>query len=166
VIASDRRSEERPRSVLIRLANFLGTPVSEWPKRRKTLGLETVPGRIISPDDDPAEGHPSRALRPEEMRILLFAYIGPETLLPMTSVLAAAVGFAAMFGRNVFVLASKIFRSILSFSRRLKGSSASTLPRYSRQDQRQGGWRGPRATSSEAFVDATPKGTQPSQTSC
>lgn len=35
------------------------------------------------------------------MITLLVAYIGPETMLPLTSVVAGAVGVAMMFGRNV-----------------------------------------------------------------
>ncbi|HEX8203673.1 MAG TPA: hypothetical protein VF590_24570 [Isosphaeraceae bacterium] len=31
---------------------------------------------------------------------LFFAYIGPDTLLPVTSVVATAVGVVLMFGRN------------------------------------------------------------------
>ena len=99
------------------------------------------------------------------MRTLLFAYLGPETLLPMTSVLAAAVGFAAMFGRNVFVLASKIFRSILRIPRRLSKSSQTTLPRLTRPDQRQGEWRGPLTNPGDVLVEASPMGTHSSRTS-
>ena len=32
---------------------------------------------------------------------MLFAYLGPDTVLPMTSMVAAAVGFLLMFGRQV-----------------------------------------------------------------
>jgi hypothetical protein len=31
---------------------------------------------------------------------LILAYFGPETFLPLTSIIAAAVGVAMMFGRN------------------------------------------------------------------
>jgi hypothetical protein len=31
---------------------------------------------------------------------MLFAYIGPDTLLPLTSVVATAAGVVLMFGRN------------------------------------------------------------------
>jgi hypothetical protein len=31
---------------------------------------------------------------------MFFAYIGPDTLLPMTSVVATAVGVVLMFGKN------------------------------------------------------------------
>jgi hypothetical protein len=33
--------------------------------------------------------------------LLLFAYIGPETIVPATSVLAAVGGFALAFGRSL-----------------------------------------------------------------
>ncbi len=39
------------------------------------------------------------------MSRMLFAYFGPETLLPLTSVLAAVAGFVLMFGRQVFRVA-------------------------------------------------------------
>lgn len=39
-----------------------------------------------------------------------FAYIGPETMLPLTSVLAGAVGVVMMFGRNVLRGVGRIFR--------------------------------------------------------
>lgn len=93
------------------------------------------------------------------MHTLLFAYLGPETLLPMTSVVAAAVGFAAMFGRNVFVLASRIFRTLVRFPQRFTKSSPTTLPRLARQDQRQGEWRGHLSPQGEVHVEKAPKGT-------
>jgi hypothetical protein len=36
----------------------------------------------------------------------VFAYLGPETMLPMTSVVAGVVGFLMMFGRNAWRFAS------------------------------------------------------------
>jgi hypothetical protein len=36
--------------------------------------------------------------------ILLFAYFGPETVLPVTSVLATIAGLGMMFGRNTLRL--------------------------------------------------------------
>jgi hypothetical protein len=48
---------------------------------------------------------------------LLFAYIGPDTLLPMTSVVATAVGVVLMFGRNSvrysFQLVTKCYRYVV-----------------------------------------------------
>ena len=35
-----------------------------------------------------------------EMPGMIFAYFGPETVLPLTSIVAAAVGVVMMFGRN------------------------------------------------------------------
>ena len=40
----------------------------------------------------------------------VLAYLGPETMLPMTSVLAAAAGFVMMFGRKVLDVTRAIFR--------------------------------------------------------
>jgi hypothetical protein len=47
----------------------------------------------------------------------LFAYFGPETLLPMTSVVATVVGIVLMFGRNAFRLAARlVFRPAQTFA--------------------------------------------------
>ena len=35
---------------------------------------------------------------------LIFAYFGPETVLPMTSIVATVVGLVMMFGKNTFRL--------------------------------------------------------------
>ena len=40
----------------------------------------------------------------------MLAYLGPETMLPMTSVLAGVVGFFMMFGRKVLDLILGLFR--------------------------------------------------------
>lgn len=52
--------------------------------------------------------------RPEEERLtmihLLLAYVGPETMLPLTSVVAGAVGMAMMFGRNVLRGIGRVLR--------------------------------------------------------
>ena len=32
---------------------------------------------------------------------MLFAYLGPETMMPVASIVAAVVGVVMMFGRNV-----------------------------------------------------------------
>ncbi len=37
--------------------------------------------------------------RPEELSVPLFAYFGPETVLPVASVIATVLGALAMFGR-------------------------------------------------------------------
>jgi hypothetical protein len=42
-----------------------------------------------------------------------FAYIGPETMLPLASVVMAAVGGVLMFGRNVLSFGRNIARRVL-----------------------------------------------------
>ena len=44
----------------------------------------------------------------------VLAYLGPETMLPMTSVIAGIVGFVMMFGRNTWRLCSSTFRRLTS----------------------------------------------------
>lgn len=44
---------------------------------------------------------------------MLFAYIGPDTILPLTSIVAAVAGFFMMFGRNSLRFATKCYRAIL-----------------------------------------------------
>jgi hypothetical protein len=46
--------------------------------------------------------------------IPLFAYFGPETVLPVTSVLATIAGLAMMFGRNTLRLIMACGRLILT----------------------------------------------------
>jgi len=43
---------------------------------------------------------------------MLFAYVGPETMMPVASILAAVVGVFLMFGRNVKLVAYNIARRI------------------------------------------------------
>ena len=43
--------------------------------------------------------------------MLIFAYVAPEVVLPLASVLAAAFGFVLMVGRTPFRLASKWLRA-------------------------------------------------------
>ena len=40
----------------------------------------------------------------------ILGYLGPETMLPMTSVIAGIIGFVMMFGRKAFDLARRPFR--------------------------------------------------------
>ena len=47
------------------------------------------------------------------MQAPLFAYFGPETILPMTSIVAAIGGFLLMFGKNVLGIPARIFRLIV-----------------------------------------------------
>ena len=48
----------------------------------------------------------------QEVSIMLFAYVGPETMLPLASILAGVVGVLLMFGRNVMMLGRKIVRGV------------------------------------------------------
>lgn len=50
----------------------------------------------------------------------IFAYLGPETLLPMTSVLAAAAGVVLMFGRNSFRFVARVLRALWSVPSRAR----------------------------------------------
>ena len=47
----------------------------------------------------------------------VLAYLGPETMLPMTSIVAGVVGFLMMFGRNALRLCSAAFRRLTSNSK-------------------------------------------------
>jgi hypothetical protein len=50
-------------------------------------------------------------MQPEVIR-MFFAYIGPETMMPVASVIAAVTGVVLMFGRNVVQFGRNVFRSI------------------------------------------------------
>jgi hypothetical protein len=43
---------------------------------------------------------------------MLFAYLGPETMMPVASIVAAAAGVFLMFGRNVISFCRNVFRRI------------------------------------------------------
>jgi hypothetical protein len=43
---------------------------------------------------------------------MLFAYFGPETMMPVASVIAAVAGVVLMFGRNVVVFSRNLVRGI------------------------------------------------------
>jgi len=43
---------------------------------------------------------------------MLFAYIGPETMLPVASIVAAAVGVVMMFGRTVVMFGRGLARRL------------------------------------------------------
>jgi hypothetical protein len=49
---------------------------------------------------------------------MLFAYIGPETMLPVASVIAGAVGVAMMFGHRISLFARNVWRRILPQTKR------------------------------------------------
>ncbi len=44
---------------------------------------------------------------------MLLAYIGPETMMPVASIVAAAVGVILMFGRNVAMFGRGVARRLL-----------------------------------------------------
>ena len=44
---------------------------------------------------------------------MLFAYIGPETMWPVMSVIAGTVGAIMMFGRNVVAFGRRLVRGVL-----------------------------------------------------
>jgi hypothetical protein len=44
---------------------------------------------------------------------MLFAYIGPETMMPVASVIAAAAGVFMMFGRSVMGFGRGLVRRVL-----------------------------------------------------
>lgn len=54
----------------------------------------------------------------EEVSIMLFAYVGPETMLPLASILAGAVGVLLMFGRNVMMFGRKMVRGVRALAGR------------------------------------------------
>ncbi|WP_435006104.1 hypothetical protein P12x_003763 [Tundrisphaera lichenicola] len=44
--------------------------------------------------------------------IAILAYLGPETMLPMTSIVAGVVGVIMMFGRNFFRILRNAFQLV------------------------------------------------------
>jgi ABC-type tungstate transport system substrate-binding protein len=49
---------------------------------------------------------------------MVFAYFGPETMMPVASVVCAAVGVAMMFGRNVVYFSRNVVRRVWPGPRR------------------------------------------------
>lgn len=45
---------------------------------------------------------------------MLFAYFGPETVMPIASILAAVGGAFLMFGRNILYFFKRMFRGVVS----------------------------------------------------
>lgn len=43
---------------------------------------------------------------------MLFAYFGPETMMPVASVIAAAAGVVMMFGRNILQFGRGMIRKV------------------------------------------------------
>ena len=48
---------------------------------------------------------------------MLFAYIGPETMMPVASIVAAVAGVFMMFGRNLLTFGRNVFRRIWPVNR-------------------------------------------------
>jgi hypothetical protein len=48
-----------------------------------------------------------------QMSVALFAYLGPETVLPLTSVVAAVAGVVLMFGRNALRFVAHSVRMLI-----------------------------------------------------
>ena len=44
---------------------------------------------------------------------MLLAYVGPETMMPVASVIAAVAGVFMMFGRNVMSFGRRVVRTVL-----------------------------------------------------
>lgn len=55
--------------------------------------------------------------------LVVFAYFSPETLLPLTSVIASAVGVFLLFGSNVLRLARRALRTVT-----MRGRRAARIP--------------------------------------
>jgi hypothetical protein len=49
---------------------------------------------------------------------MIFAYFGPETMMPVASVIAATVGVVLMFGRNILLFGRGLVRRIWPRPRR------------------------------------------------
>jgi hypothetical protein len=49
---------------------------------------------------------------------MVFAYFGPETTMPVASVIAGAVGVVMLFGRNILVFGRGLVRRVWPGSRR------------------------------------------------
>ena len=48
---------------------------------------------------------------------MLFAYIGPETMMPVASIIAAAAGVVMMFGRSIMMFGRGLVRRVLPKSK-------------------------------------------------
>lgn len=47
-----------------------------------------------------------------EGSVMIFAYFGPETMMPVASIFAAAIGVVLMFGRNVMSIGRGMMRRV------------------------------------------------------
>ena len=48
---------------------------------------------------------------------MLFAYFGPETMMPVASIFAAAVGVVMLFGRNILLVGRSMVERLRSRQR-------------------------------------------------
>ena len=67
---------------------------------------------------------------------MLFAYFGPETVLPLTSVFAALAGVVLMFGRQVRLVARVVFRRVSQVVRRDKKANSAPVARAGKRIDR------------------------------
>ncbi len=58
-------------------------------------------------------------------KIMLLGYIGPETMLPLASILAAGLGVILMFWKYIIQLIRRMFGAI--FGRKKKNADAKTV---------------------------------------
>ena len=65
---------------------------------------------------------------------MLFSYIGPETMLPMASIITGIVGVFLMFGRNIMAICRGMVRRILPAPKRTPVTSVSPTPEKSVPD--------------------------------
>ena len=63
---------------------------------------------------------------------MLFAYFGPETMMPVASVIAATVGVMMMFGRNIVALGRGLVRRVWPGARRRRSLPFSPQSGYAR----------------------------------
>ena len=61
--------------------------------------------------------------------LTMLAYLGPETMLPMTSVVAGVAGVLMMFGRNSIRWTVGLFRSASSILRKKKAEGSRPIRR-------------------------------------
>ncbi len=61
------------------------------------------------------------------MSFVFFAYLGPETMLPLTSVVATVVGVLLVFGRNTIGLMRRALRTVFIRSRRPRSAAGPHL---------------------------------------
>jgi hypothetical protein len=59
-----------------------------------------------------------------EVSLMLFAYFGPETMMPVASIIAAAAGVVMMFGRSILGFFRKVGRRVWPRSRQKSAVSS------------------------------------------